>query len=917
MPDLRSRTKRLATLLLGSLLAMTGCEGAAGPAGANGANGQDGQDGQSGLDGQDGLDGTNGQDGQDGIDGTNGQDGQNGTDGQDGTDGQPGLNGGNVEVGNFHGSERLLADALANDGKYFVTATITGAAADAAGTVTVDFTVANADGDPVTGIPKISANIAKLVPAGNGESFNKWVPYIYGSQTVSNSANGDWPNPDGTAADQGSREGNGTLTDHGDGSYTYVYSTNLSNIVTPVGATPIAYEQGLTHRVSIMMGGHSGATADAVFDFVPDGSAVTETRDIVRTDACKSCHGDEFHGHGGDRLTVETCVTCHNPSTTDPHGGESVDLKVMIHKIHSGGELASIPGPDGIVWDNPATPADESADNGSYAIWGYQNAKIEWWKVGFPAVIENCTKCHQGQGADVDNWKTTPSRAACGSCHDDVDFVTGTNHPGGPQANDNNCSTCHQPSGGGLAPITEAHDWSTKDVRNIPEFTVDMTVSTPANGTHFVAGEAPVVTVVIKENGQPIDHTTISADPSAEGCVTNPCPARDGLFAASSFFVHGPRADRVPVLTTKARVRITSAGAGPFDISAAGATLDLKLDGGKEIYSEAQGGKIFPGNVSVPVSSGTFASTAAATPAEIMAWLNGNAAFAARARAYLEPGGQVSIKSKNLGDFYSLQLGAGAVTSAVFAGDTTVKVIGGSTVSNSIAKQANPANNDPKVQWFTDHLTYSLDPVDDLRPGTYVASVELSDRGRKSATDYKTPSVARITFQVGTATEELAPAGNCAACHQGPDGKGFVLDYSRHNKIFNDTAVDQCGACHDYQSQTATGPWGGARPIAKRVHAVHFGSSLNYPLVTVDYSGGDPVPGRNWDITFPQDVRNCETCHPANTSSGTWETKAARIPCSGCHDSDAARSHIKLQTYDPTPADPWNGDEEESCQVCH
>ena len=41
------------------------------------------------------------------------------------------------------------------------------------------------------------------------------------------------------------------------------------------------------------------------------------------------------------------------------------------------------------------------------------------------------------------------------------------------------------------------------------------------------------------------------------------------------------------------------------------------------------------------------------------------------------------------------------------------------------------------------------------------------------------------------------------------------------------------------------------------------------------------------------------------------------FPCSGCHDSDAARAHMKIETYDPTPNDPWSGDEQEACQACH
>lgn len=902
-----SWTPRLiTTLILGSAMAWVGCEGPAGAPGTDGRNGVNGQDGQNGMDGMPGTPGGNG------------------TDGTPGTDGTDGMNGGNVALTLFHGQDALAAQAMSATGKFRAIATITSANADAAGALTVDFAVTDADGKPVTGIKTISASVAKLMPPAMGESFNKWVPYIYRAQTVSGSANGDWPNPDGTAADQGYRESNGTLTDNNDGSYTYVFATNLSTAKTPVAGTVITYEQNLRHRVSLMIGGSAGPTADASFDFVPDGSslATKEHRDIVQTSTCKSCHGPEFAAHGGDRLSVENCVTCHAPGSTDPQGGETVDFQVMIHKIHAGGELATIPGPDGIVWDNPATPADESADNGEYAIWGFQNSKHEWWKSDFPAKIGNCQKCHEGAGADVDAWKNKPSREACGSCHNDVNFDTGVNHVGGQQLTDDNCSVCHKPSGNAVGmSVVAAHDWTTKDARNIPEFNVALSLSTPANGTHFVPGESPVVTIVIKdqENGNTlINHNSVVAESSAtaEGCTVNPCPAKDGLFAASNFFVHGPRGDRNPVLTTRARARVTSTSAGPFDISAAGATLDIKFDGGKDIYNVKAGGVVMPGSVSVPVSAGSFSSTAAATAAEIVTWLNANANFKARGIAYLDPSGKVAIRSRNLGELYAVQLNAGVVNTAVFGNNIAVNTIGGSTPSVSIAQQANPANNDPKVQWFADKITYTLDPVDDLRPGTYVASIELGDRGRKSATDYKIPSVAKVTFQVGTATEELPPTRACDSCHQGADGRGLMLDPSRHNKILDDTAIDQCGACHDYQTQTASGQWSGGHPIAKRIHAVHNGANLNFPIATVAYSGGDPVPGRFWDITFPQDVRNCESCHNEKTS-GSWKTEASRLPCWGCHDSDASRAHMKIQTYDPTPADPWSGDEEESCQTCH
>jgi hypothetical protein len=626
------------------------------------------------------------------------------------------------------------------------------------------------------------------------------------------------------------------------------------------------------------------------------------------------CHGWDFHGHGGDRLTVENCVTCHNPDQIDPHSGESLDMKVMIHKIHAGGELATIPGADGIVWDDPDTLADESADNGEYSIWGYRNSKHEWWKAKFPAVLENCTKCHQGDLDDVDNWKEVMSRDTCGSCHDDINWVTGIGHDGGSMEDDNDCGLCHR-TNGIAASVMEGHEWQTKDPRNIPEFNVAMSVSTPANGTHFVAGESPVVSVVISDasTGTAIDHTTVvgRSSPSALGCTPAGCPAWDGLFYHAYLFVSGPRALRNPVLTTAARVEVTSTSAGPFDISAAGATLDIMVDNGQDIRTSKDGGTILAGDVSVDVADGTFADTSAATGAEIVAWLNADDAFAARLIAYIDDSGMTAVRSRNLGRFFSLELAAGDVNTAVFGGNTDTQVVGGYYPSNRLE---DAATDDPKAVRSVDKITYTLDPVDDLAPGTYIASTEIAGLGRVSGSDYRTPSVAKVSFQVGQAAEEAAVAGNCDSCHQGADGEGFILDFARHNKMFDDAAVDQCGACHDYQNGRATGEYWGGKPISKRVHAVHYGSELNYPNLTVDYNTGD---GHNWDITFTQNILNCETCHPADNSSGSWKTMASRLPCMGCHDSDAASSHMKLQTYDPTPANPWNGDEEESCNTCH
>ena len=136
----------LAGLLI-AVLALTGCGGSDGAAGAPGADGADGADGAPGL---------------------------------------PGDPGGNVQVTNFHGTEYLLSTGefvQPDPGKVFVTVTVTGATANATGVATVNFTVEDDGGNPVVGVTGVDFSIAQLVPPTGTESANKWVSYIYRTET--------------------------------------------------------------------------------------------------------------------------------------------------------------------------------------------------------------------------------------------------------------------------------------------------------------------------------------------------------------------------------------------------------------------------------------------------------------------------------------------------------------------------------------------------------------------------------------------------------------------------------------------------------------------------------------------------------------------------------------------------------------
>lgn len=211
-----------------------------------------------------------------------------------------------------------------------------------------------------------------------------------------------------------------------------------------------------------------------------------------------------------------------------------------------------------------------------------------------------------------------------------------------------------------------------------------------------------------------------------------------------------------------------------------------------------------------------------------------------------------------------------------------------------------PASDDPRATRTADSIVYQLEAITNLTAGTYTVFVQARET---AVTDVKF-----INFQVGTATPEPMVATSCTDCHG---------DTKMHGSYpFN---PDICKNCHDYEHQLTgkTGwldsNWGfGAAPLARRVHGVHFGNYLEKPE---EISGEQAAEEDFAHIIFPMDVRNCTKCH---SESSTWTQKPNRLACLACHDSDAAIVHaMNIMTYDPTPADPWSGDEWETCTVCH
>jgi len=248
------------------------------------------------------------------------------------------------------------------------------------------------------------------------------------------------------------------------GVYAYAFKTDIKDPSKTLKG--LAFDPSLTHTVvaliyrDVTSNGHAlQQSINPYLNFRPDGETVSTTREIVAISACNECHG-KLGTHTGSRREIMLCVMCHNSDIISARNGAPIDLKSLIHKIHSGRTLPS------------------ASKGVKYGLQTSDFSKVRYPLFSNDVVIAgtpvDCTKCHK-QGTDtfgrnfgknVDRWKTTPSRANCGSCHDLTVFdaantsltfntwssgrnttvtktVTGTMHSGGAQADDSRCASCH------------------------------------------------------------------------------------------------------------------------------------------------------------------------------------------------------------------------------------------------------------------------------------------------------------------------------------------------------------------------------------------------------------------------------------------------------------------------------------------
>ncbi len=294
------------------------------------------------------------------------------------------------------------------------------------------------------------------------------------------------------------------FTDRGDGTYTYQFNRNI----TTVAGVP--YDATLTHRVALQTAGLP-VDSNAAYDWQPSSGATTGlfSREIVDDDTCNACH-DRLQFHGGGRRDVKYCVTCHNPGSTDAESQNTVDMTVMIHKIHAGANLPSV------------------GAGGSYFIVGFGNSVHDYSGVHWTKELNSCQSCHDESDANTPqagNWKTAVNTYNCTSCHDNVDFVTGANHLAGP-ASDAQCDTCHGPAAtvyNGDLRVANAHVVNNVEAARAFELSVtgvqgflDAAGTMPGAVAGRVSpGEYAKVTIRVRNPLTGTDYDLLSTDPNA------------------------------------------------------------------------------------------------------------------------------------------------------------------------------------------------------------------------------------------------------------------------------------------------------------------------------------------------------------------------------------------------------------------
>jgi hypothetical protein len=241
-----------------------------------------------------------------------------------------------------------------------------------------------------------------------------------------------------------------------------------------------------------------------------------------------------------DTAPIATCKHCHNQ---DGYSRNTTLRKV--HGVHRGHHQI-----------NPGVAHPE------YGV-GADTSLRDYLNTGFPTMPEgekDCASCHADE-----RWRTTPSRQACGACHETLFFDTGTltpprrlttacttdndckavgqlpvcntdakvcevrSHP--KQADDSQCATCHSADTSGVSPIAARHEVLSKTRARGLKLT-DFALS-GGSGMQGTVMEGDVITLRFKLSdsmGAPITDLKTNTALAATVIISGPTTDRQMVF---------------------------------------------------------------------------------------------------------------------------------------------------------------------------------------------------------------------------------------------------------------------------------------------------------------------------------------------------------------------------------------------------
>jgi OmcA/MtrC family decaheme c-type cytochrome len=466
----------------------------------------------------------------------------------------------------------ITAASLGGDGHLTVSFTLTQGGAplslDAALALKPTFTLATLSTNPVDGLAAWksllltgSQTAAQLKPAG---------PPTPPALVV---ANARQPGSESSGAFSGA-----------DGAFTYVFASAM-----PAGFVPTE-----TLRVGVFLSGVTvgSRTTTSTFDYRPAGGTPAP-RDTVLVANCDRCHGMRS-AHGGKRVGVKICLTCHtwqnsDPDTVDPAALDGatpatdpnpLEFGRLVHRIHRGKNLPTLyqAAAGGTAVPAPALPSaaalplpffpgrNPGVPGRKFSVVGYQSREFVFGRVvnrtdnqmparvvpegiAYPRDLRECDACHGGAPQEYEILYAV-SRRTCSGCHPEIWF-DGTPitdavhfaHPGGPQADETKCAACHvvsTPPQKLYAPLAEIHQLPRRGPRsNTPSVVIQRVTDLVPGGVPDGAGgkKGPTVVFKLQDRAGDLLQPNAPSPPNDTGVTPSPVPR---AFQSLTIRITGP-----------------------------------------------------------------------------------------------------------------------------------------------------------------------------------------------------------------------------------------------------------------------------------------------------------------------------------------------------------------------------------------